>query len=132
MGFLDNLENSLKSLESQDESSGQRDRELREAESAAARAAAPYAELLRESPFTAALLEHATRLGFAKRVKVHIVWLGTTLRLEAREKKFDLRPTPDGIVGVFIEGGAESSNRIVDLSSNPETLAREWLGVPDP
>ena len=127
MGFLDNLEDSLKNLEGRDESSGQRDRELREAGSDAARAAAPFAELLRESPFTAGLLEHATRLGYAKRVKVHIVWLGTTLRLEARDKKLDLKPTPDGVVAAFIEDGREVRNSRVDFNGNPETLAREWL-----
>jgi hypothetical protein len=128
MGFLDNLENSLKNLESRDESDGQRDRERREAESNAARAAAPYADLLRDSPFTAGLLEHATRLGFAKRMKVHIAWLGTTLRLEAREKKLELRPTPEGIVAVFIENGCEVRNKSVELDAKPENLAREWLG----
>jgi hypothetical protein len=128
MGFLDNLENSLKNLESRDETDGQRDRERREEESNAARAAAPYADLLRNSPFTAGLLEHATRLGFAKRMKVHIVWLGTTLRLEARDKKLDLRPAPEGIVAVFIENGREVRNQSVDLDAKPETLAREWLG----
>ena len=128
MSFLDNLENSLKNLESRDEKDSQRDRERREAESNATRAAAPHAELLRESPFTAALLEHATRLGFRKRVKVHIVWLGTTLRLEARDRKLDLRPTPEGILGVFIEDGLEVRKRRVDLGGNPEDLAREWLG----
>jgi hypothetical protein len=128
MGFLDNLEDSLKNLESRDEKDSQRDREQREAESHAARAAAPYAELLRNSPFTAGLLEHATRLGFGKRMKVRIVWLGTTLRLEARDKKLDLRPAPDGIVGVFIEDGREVRSQTVDLGANPESLAREWLG----
>jgi hypothetical protein len=128
MGFLDNLEDSLKNLESRDEKDSQRDRELKEAESNAARAAAPFAELLRESPFTTGLLEHATRLGFAKRMKVHIVWLGTTLRLEARDRKLDLRPTPDGIAGVFIEDGREVRSKSVDLNSSPESLAREWLG----
>ena len=127
MGFLDNLEDSLKNLESRDEKDSQRDREQKEAESTAARAAAPYAELLRNSPFTAGLLEHATRMGFAKRMKVHIVWLGTTLRLEVRDKKIDLRPMPDGIVAVFLEGGREVRSKKADLDGNPESLAREWL-----
>ena len=127
MGFLDNLEDSLKNLESRDEKDSQRDREQKEAESNAARAAAPYAELLRNSPFTAGLLEHATRLGFAKRMKVHIVWLGTTLRLGARNKKLDLRPVPEGIVGVFMEDGREVRSKVVNLDANPESLAREWL-----
>jgi hypothetical protein len=128
MSFLDNLENSLKNLESRDEKESQRDRERNEAESSAARAAAPYAELLRNSAFTAGLLEHATRLGFAKRMKVRIVWLGTTLRLEARDKKLDLRPAPDGIIASFIEDGREVRSKRVDPEGNPESLASEWLG----
>jgi len=127
MGFLDNLENSLKSLESRDERDTGREHERREAEGNAARAAAPHAERLRNSPFTAALLEHATRMGFAKRVKVHIVWLDTTLRLEARDKRLDLRPTPDGVVGVFTANGAELRTTPIDLDGDPEKLAREWL-----
>lgn len=33
----------------------------------------------------------ATRLGFAQRTKVHITWRGTTLRLEARERRLELQ-----------------------------------------
>jgi hypothetical protein len=128
MGFLDNLESSLKNLESRDEKESQRDHERREEESNAARAAAPYAEQLRHSVFTKELLNHATRLGFAKRVKVHIAWLGTTLRLEARDKKLELRPMPDGVHAVFVENGSEVRTEPVDLGGDPERLAREWLG----
>ena len=127
MSFLDNLENSLKSLESRDERDTGREKARREAEGNAARAAAPHAEQLRNSPFTTKLLEHATRVGFAKRIKVHIAWLDTTLRLEARDKKLDLRPTPDGILGVFIANGEEVRSQPVDLSGDPEKLVREWL-----
>src|ERR1700686_1032318 len=115
MSFLDNLENNLKNLESYDEKEPAMDRERREAESREARAAAPHAEQLRESGFTKELLNHATRLGFAKRVKVHIVWLGTTLRLEARDRKLELRPTPEGVWAVFVENGTEVRTEPVDL-----------------
>lgn len=128
MSFLDNLESNLKNLESRDEKESQRDHERREAESKAARAAAPYAEQLRESVFTKELLNRATSLGFAKRVKVHIAWLGTTLRLEAREKKLELRPMPEGVSAVFLENGREMRTEPVDLNGDPERLAREWLG----
>jgi hypothetical protein len=127
MSFLDNLESSLKNLESRDEKESQRDHERREEESKAARAAAPYAEQLKESVFTKELLNHATRLGFAKRVKVHISWIGTTLRLEARDKKLELRPTPEGIKVVFIENGSEVLTKPVDLKGDPERLASKWL-----
>lgn len=128
MSFLDNLESSLKNLESRDEKESQRDHERREAENRAARAAAPYAEQLRESLFTKELLNHAARLGFAKRVKVHIAWLGTTLRLEARDTKLELRPMPEGVSAVFVENGSEVRTEPVDLKGDPERLAREWLG----
>ena len=128
MGFLDNLESSLKNLESRDEKESQRDHERREEESASARAIGPYAEQLKEAQFTKDLLTHATRLGYAKRMKVHIVWLGPTLRLEAREKRLDLRPTPGGIVAVFSENGTESRTAPVDLEGSAEALAQDWLG----
>src|SRR5574337_1022665 len=100
MGFLDNLESNLESLESRDERESQRDRQRRADDAAAVRATAPFAEALKGSAFTSELLNHVTRRGFARRVKVHIVWLGDTLRLEAREKKLELRPTAEGIIAV--------------------------------
>ncbi len=127
MSFLDNLESSLKNLESRDEKESQRDHQRREEESAAARAVAPYAEELKDSQFTKDLLAHATRLGYAKRMKVHIVWLGTTLRLEAREKRLELRPTPEGIAAVFIDNGNESRSETVNLEGSAEALAQSWL-----
>ena len=128
MSFLDNLESSLKNLEARDEKQSQQDQRRREAESNAARAAAPYAEQLRESQFTKDLLDKATRIGFSQRTKVHIAWLGTTLRLEAREKKLELRPTPSGVLAAFIENGEEVRTVPVDLQGNPANLAQEWLG----
>jgi hypothetical protein len=99
MSFLDNLENSLKSLESQDER-GSNDRNQRDAERKAAMAAAP---------------------------KVYIAWIGTTLKLEARERKLELKPTPTGILALFIEPGKDTREQRLDLTGNPEELVREWL-----
>lgn len=127
MSFLDNLENSLKSLESQDERSSS-DRHLRDAERAAAIAAAPWAEKLKNGPYTQELLKQATRIGFEKRAKVYIAWIGTTLKLEARERKLELRPTPDGVTARFIEEGKETRDEALDLSGNAEELVRQWLG----
>lgn len=127
MSFLDNLESSLKNLESRQENDSRRDHERREAEHTAARAASPYAEQIKDGVFTKELLHHATRLGYMKKMKVHIAWLGTTLRLEAREKKLELRPSPQGVNVVFIENGAEVRTEPLDLHSDPERLAREWL-----
>ena len=52
MSFLDNLENNLKSLESQEEGNdaAEQQRRARERNRAEAQAAAPYAEELEEKP----------------------------------------------------------------------------------
>ena len=127
MSFLDNLENSLKSLESQDER-GSGDRRQRDAERSRALAAGPWAMKLKDSPYTRELLNHATRTGFQMRTKVYIAWIGSTLKLEARERKLELRPTPDGVVALFIEPGGETKQQTVDLSGDPAELVRSWLG----
>jgi hypothetical protein len=129
MGFLDNLEDNLKSLESREDAAEGDDRERtrRETERERARAAAPYADRLKNGPFTSELLRHVTRLGFGRRTKVHITWLGSTLRLEARERKLELRPGPAGVTAVFLEDQSEVRSLPVDLEGDPETLAREWL-----
>jgi hypothetical protein len=129
MSFLDNLENNLKSLESagQGRESAERDHKARENARAAAQAAAPYADALKNGPFTAELLKQATRIGFAIRTKVHIAWLGSTLRLEARERRLELRPTAAGVVAVYIEGGRETRTEPVDLNGSAEALVRGWL-----
>jgi hypothetical protein len=129
MSFLDNLENNLKSLESRDEGkdSADQQRRARERDRANAQAAAPYAEELKKSPFTAELLKQAARIGFEKRTKVHVAWLGTTLRLEARERRLELRPTGGGIQAVYLEDGRETRTEPLDLKSSPEDLIRRWL-----
>ena len=129
MSFLDNLENNLKSLESREEGkdSAVQQRRSRERERARAQAAAPYAEKLKNGPFTAELLKQATRVGFEKRTKVHIAWLGQTLRLEARERRLELRPTAKGVDAVYIEDGRESRTEPLDLRSSAEDLIRRWL-----
>lgn len=125
MSFLDNLENNLKSLESRDESndSVEQQRRARERDRAEAQAAAPYAEELKKGPFTAELLKQAARVGFEKRTKVHIAWLGSTLRLEAREQRLELRPTASGVQAIYPDGRAEA----VDLNGNAEAFIRAWL-----
>ena len=127
MSFLDNLESNLKSLESRDEKDSQREHQRREADARAVQAVAPYADKLKNSPFTQGLMSHATRLGFAQRTKVHIVWLGSTLRLEAKERKLDLRPTADGVIASFLEHGQEVRTQPVNLDGDPEALARQWF-----
>jgi len=131
MSFLDNLENNLRSLENSEqgkEDAGRQQR-ARESERADARAAAPFADELKQGPFTADLLKHATRLGYSQRVKVHIAWLGTTLRLEARERRLELRPTPTGVLAVYLEGDREPRTEPVDLKGSAEEFARNWLAA---
>ena len=128
VSFLDNLENNLKSLESRGEKGAdQNERRQREAELARALAAGPWAEKLKNSRFTQDLLEHATRLGHQMRAKVYITWLGQTLRLEARERKLELRPMPDGIIAAFLVSNTEIRAHPVNLDGQAEDLAREWL-----
>ena len=131
MSFLDNLENNLKSLESQEEGkeSAERQQRAREQQRANAQAIAPYAEQLKQSPFTAGLLTQAARVGHAMRTKVHVAWLGTTLRLEARERRLELRPTAQGIAAVYLEDGREIRTIPLDLESDPESLVKQWLSA---
>src|ERR1043166_1418511 len=122
MSFLDNLENNLKSLESREEGneSAVQQQRARERDRAQAQAAAPHADALKNGPFTAELLKQAARIGFEKRTKVHVAWLGTTLRLEARERRLELRPTSNGILAVWVEGNQETRSEPLDLKSSQE------------
>jgi hypothetical protein len=129
MSFLDNLENNLKSLESGEQArdDAERERKARDDSRAAALATAPHAEALRKGPFTTELLKQATRVGFEKKTKVHVAWLGSNLRLEAREKRLELRPTAKGVDAIYIEDGKEVRAENVNLNGNAEKLLRDWL-----
>lgn len=129
MSYLDNLENNLKALEAaeqRDPEKAKRDLEAKEAARAEALKIAPHAEALKSSAFTEQLLAACRTVGHSLRTMVRFTWIGNTLRLEAKEKKLELRPTADGVVAVFTEGGNERSTPI-DLSGNAETFARTWL-----
>lgn len=130
MSFLDNLENNLKALESREESSANREQEARrrEAERREAVAAAPWAERLRTGPYAAALLTQAVRAGHAVRIKVQPAWIDTTLRLEARNRRLELRPGAEGVTAVFLEDGRPVRSKPVDLDGDAAALAQEWLG----
>jgi len=135
MSFSDNLENDLKNLETRDERDSveaARNQKLRLSARAGALAAAPHADKLKSGKFTAGLLSSATRIGHGLRTKVNIFWLGTTLRLQAREHKLELRPTPDGVVAYFFVGEKEVREEKVDLSGDPEKLAKLWLDTVGP
>jgi hypothetical protein len=129
MSFLDNLENNLKSLESREEGneSAEQQQRARERDRAQAQAAAPYAEELKKGPFTAELLKQSARVGFEKRTKIHVAWLGSTLRLEARDRRLELRPTGSGILAVYLEDGQEVRSEPLDLKRSAEEFIRAWL-----
>jgi hypothetical protein len=131
MSFLDNLENNLKSLESQEEGKESAEREHRDRESrrANAHAVAPFAEQLKSGPYTAELLTQAARVGHSLRVMVRATWLGATLRLEARGRKLELRPTAAGIAAVYLENNREVRSEPLDLRGSPEQLLRAWLEI---
>ena len=127
MSFLDNLENSLKSLERQDErdpTQGVR----REEDRARTLAAAPWAEQLKNSTYTKDLFEKAALAGHKLRTKIYMAWFDTTLRLEAKGRTLELRPTPGGIVSEYETPSGEPVKHSVDLESNPDELLNHWLG----
>jgi hypothetical protein len=130
MSYLDSLESNLKNLEARTETASgtARDRRRRETDRARMLAESGNAEKLRAAPFATELLKHLTRMGHATRTKVRMIWIGTTLRFEARERRLELRPTVDGFVAVFVDNAEEKRRRPLSLEGNPEELAREWLG----
>jgi hypothetical protein len=127
MDFLDNLENSLKNLESQQERDPAAEKRRGE-ERARILAAAPWAEKLRNAPYTQTLFEQAAVIGHRLRTKIYVAWLDTTLRLEARGRTLNLEPTPEGIQAQFAEPNGDITRKTIDLNGNPEDLLRLWLG----
>jgi hypothetical protein len=131
MSFLDNLENNLNALERQEEKDPEkmkRDRERREVDRSAALLRAPHAEALKHSPFTMDLMTHCRTIGHTQRVLVQFTWLGENLRLDAKTKRMELMPTPDGITAVFTLDGVETGREAVDPQSDDAmALARRWL-----
>ncbi len=94
----------------------------RELDRARTLASAPWAEKLKNSPFAKALMGVATRAGYPRRVKIHIVWIGTTLRFEAGPHRLELQPQPDGVAAVFL-----AAREMIDLGSNPQKLVDRWM-----
>ena len=128
MSFLDNLENSLKSLESREERDPA-EHQRREEKRNLARAAAPWAAKLKAAPFTQALFEQATIAGHRLRTKVYMSWFDNVLSLQAKDRKLELRPTPDGIIAAFIEADRQETLQPVRLESDPAELIHHWLGA---
>jgi hypothetical protein len=134
MGFLDNLESSLKSLEGNQERENSADQQQRrQDERARALAAAPHAEALKKSSFVNDLLLHAVKIGHGMRIKVNMAWIGSTLRLDARESRLELQPTPDGVVAEMSDSGEVRSSERLDLANaDAEAFAKKWLSALEP
>jgi len=131
MSFLDNLENNLKALENQEEKDPEkvkRDHERQEAERQAALLRAPYVDALKSSAFTSALLTECRTIGHGQRVLVQFVWIGESLRLNAKNKRLELTPSTEGIVAVMSLDGMETARATVDPQKDDAAgLARLWL-----
>ena len=130
MSFLDNLENNLKALESRDEG-GLDENRRRDRDRELAVASAPWAERLKSEPFAGKLMQQATVAGRRSRTKINLMWIGTTLRLEARGHRLELRPGPKGVAAVFLKGPEEVGRESVDLSGDPAKIAGKWMAVLD-
>ncbi len=132
MGFSENLESDLKNLESAEErdpAALERRHSVREAERAAALAAQPHAQRLRNSQFTAELLNQVSLQGRSRRMPVRITWLGPSLKLLAKDHALELQPTAAGVEGRFLRGTEKLESFTVDFAGSAEELARRWLQV---
>lgn len=130
MSFLDNLENNLKALERVEEADPEKQKRLQEARAAErdlAQQVAPVAEALQTGPFTDELLRACRTIGHRMRTMVRVTWIDSTLRLEAREKRLDLSPTPEGVVGKYFQDGVEQRQEAVDLGGRATELIERWL-----
>ena len=76
-------------------------------------------------------MQQATLAGRQRRIKVNLMWIGTTLRLEARGHRLELRPGSKGVTAVFLRGSEEVTQQPVDLSSDPANLTSAWMAVLD-
>lgn len=132
MSFLDNLENNLKALESREEKDPAKQKEenaRREAERQAVLAAAPVAEALKSGPFTEKFLTACRLIGHQQRTMVRFTWLESTLRLEAKERRLDLKPTVQGVEAAFYVNNEPTAKQLLTLNEDPEELARQWLSA---
>jgi len=130
MSYLDNLENSLKALESQEEkdpATMQRHAEARAQEREAAVKRAPHARALQSSTFTGQLLGACRQLGPRLGMYVQITWIDGVLRLEAREQRLELTPTTDGVDAVYSSGGREQRRETINLDDDGALLAKKWM-----
>src|SRR4051794_23849349 len=127
MDFLDNLENSLKNLESREErdsSTIQRQQDERNR----TLQAAPWAEKLRNSDYTRKLFDQTAVAGHRLRAKIYMAWFDRVLRLEVKGRWCELRPTVDENEAKFILPDGNSQKEKIDLEGTPKELLKKWLG----
>ncbi len=127
MDFLDNLENSLKNLESREErdpsaARRQQDERTRNLQTA------PWAEKLKSSDYTRKLFDQAALAGHRLRAKIYMAWLDNVLRLEVKGRWCELRPTPHGIEAELMLPDGALRKESIDLAGAPEKLLAQWLG----
>lgn len=128
MSFLDNLESSLKNLESQDERQAQDNHEKRQEQKANALAVAPWAEKLKQSAYVAKLLAETGPAGHKLRAKIYLAWLENTLRMEARGNFCEIRPSADGIRAEYLRlSDGSHQTEAIDLDGDPQALLQRWL-----
>jgi len=127
MDFLDNLENSLKNLEQQQERDPNAAARQMEARRLASEIA-PWADALKKSAYVQSLFEKAAVAGHRLRSKIYMAWLENTLRLEAKGRWCEIRPTASGIQYEFVSADGSTLAEPLDLSSDPDTLLGRWLG----
>lgn len=126
MSYLDNLEDSLKTLESRDErDAGETAR--RQSDRKQALASAPWSDQLRSSEFTNKLFSDAAAAGHRIRAKIYIAWMGQELRLEVRGRTLNLKPTPGGVIAEYELLSGKQVREAVDLQSDPAALLQRWL-----
>ncbi len=128
MGFLDNLENSLKGLENTEERDPNEARR-RQNERASSLAAAPWANQLKDSAYTKTLFEKAALRGHQLRSKIYMAWFDSTLRLETRNRVLELKPTAEGVFAEYADPDGNPKREAVDLASDPAELLEHWIGA---
>ena len=130
MDFLDSLESSLKSLEAQEERDPAAQRRQQDRREQAA-AIAPWAEKLKNAPYTKSLFEKSALISHRIRAKIYMAWLESTLRLEARGRWCELRPTATGIEVEYLKSDGAQLSFPLSLDADPQDLLSQWLELPD-
>jgi hypothetical protein len=76
-------------------------------------------------------MQRVTRAGFERRTKVNLIWVGTTLRMEARGLRLELRPVAEGVHAVFLKGAEPIREQPADLEADSTPLIASWMTMID-